>query len=482
MRLSPRLLLCAAALSAAPPARAADEDVTTKLPAKCEECQIAGAGQYLVMRLKGTRGLAVYDAKTQKLSTIDLPDEDFLYAAGGDTAFVYLKESNELQTWQLSTGKQTKAKGFADRPNVQGLVMGHSRGDLALIRMGRNPNFGGAVGNDSLVDTVEIKMTPVKYTLAGNGGGRNWEQSQLRANGDMTRLADWASTPQPQTVAILSKTDGGYHYHSTYNMPANLIPGDDGRVYTPIGTAIEPNVDYNPNLGGGFNNQPFKQSAAIKGKALVPAIGGQFVLGVTREGGLTLYAARSTDAIAPLGDFPGWESAKPNDPANPNFPGGPGRFGGAFTGPDGQMIRAEDYGPGAVGDGKNALSLDRRICFAPGLDHIVFLPHSNDKVVQRKFDLKATLDASGDEYLMVVSVPAARAKAGAAWEYQLKTVAKSGPIKYELPKAPDGMTVSADGKITWTPPKGVIGRAPVEVKGTDAKGKIVRQTFEVSFE
>ena len=35
-------------------------------------------------------------------------------------------------------------------------------------------------------------------------------------------------------------------------------------------------------------------------------------------------------------------------------------------------------------------------CFAPGMDHIVFLPHSNDKVVQRKFDLKATLDASGE--------------------------------------------------------------------------------------
>lgn len=470
MRLLLRVLLCTAALVSAPAARA-DDDVTTKLPAKCEECQIAGAGQYFVMKLKGTRGLTVYDAKTQKLSTLELPEEEFIYAAGGDTAFVYLKESNELQTWRLSTGKPVKAKGFADKPNVQGLLMGHSRGDVALIRMGRNPNTGG-FGTDSFVDTTEIKMSPLKYAFAGGGGARQWDQSQLRANGDMTRIADWASVAQPQTVAILSKTADGYQYTSTYGMPPNMIPGDDGRVYTVMGNTVEPNPDYSPNVGG----NPFKLSTAIKGKTLVPAIGGQFYLGVTREGGLTLYASRSTEAIAPLGDFPGWDPPKPDGPNRPGF-GGP-----TFSGPDGTVIRAEDLGPGGYGDGKNVLSLDRRLCFAPGLDHIAFLPHTNDKIVQRKFDLKATLDASGEEYLMVVSVPALRAKAGTAWDYQLKTVAKSGPVKYELPKAPDGMTVSVDGKLTWTPPKGVIGRAPVEIRGTDAKGKTVRQVFDITFE
>ena len=469
MRLS-RALFLAAVFVLPAPVRAADEDVTTKLPAKCEECQIAGGGQYLVMKLKSTRGLSVYDAKTQKLTTIELPEDDFLYAAGGDTAFVYLKEANELQTWRISTGKMIKAKGFADKPNIQTLLMGHSRGDLALLRMGRNPATG-VFSQDNLVDTTEIKMTQVRYSTGAGPAGRNWDNAQVRANGDMSRMVEWMpnTNPGPTSAAVLSRTDTGYQMVSTYNMPASLIPGDDGRIYSPLGNTIEPNPDYNPNFGG----QPFKMSTNIKGKALIPAVGAQFVLGVTREGGLTLYAARSTDAIAPLGDFPGWDPVKPE--VRPGF-------GGGFTGPDGMLIRQEDIGPGAIGEGKNSLTLDRRICFAPGLDHIVFLPHSNDKVVQRKFDLKATLDASGDEYLMVVSVPTLRGKAGAAWDYQLKTVAKNGPVKYDLPKAPEGMTVSADGKLTWTPPKGVIGRALVEVKGTDAKGKIVRQTFEITFE
>lgn len=463
MRLLLRVLMLAAVFAS--PAAAADDE--TKLPAKVEECQIAGGGRYLVLKLKGTRALSVYDATTQKLSTLDISEDDILFAAGGNNVLVFLKEGNELQTWNIPTAKMVKAKGFADKPNVQTLLMGHSRGDLALIRMGRSPT--GGFGQDSLIDTNEIRLTQVKYQFIGGGGGRNWELSQLRANGDMSRIVDWAgNTPSPNTVAMLTRTDSGYQYMSSYGLPAALVPGDDGRTYTPLGTSLEPDPNYNPNFGG----SPFKMSAAIKGKTLIPAIGGQFVLAVSREGGLTLYPAKSTEALAPLGDFPGWDPPKP-DP-RPGF--------GGFTGPDGIQVRPDDLGPGAIGEGKNHLTLDRRICFAPGLDHIVFLPHSNDKIVQRKFDLKATLDASGEEYLMVVSVPQLRAKGGTAWEYQLKTVAKSGPVKYELPKAPEGMKVDAEGKLTWTPPKGVIGRAPVEVKGTDAKGKIVRQVFEVSFE
>jgi hypothetical protein len=213
-------------------------------------------------------------------------------------------------------------------------------------------------------------------------------------------------------------------------------------------------------------------STPIKGKSLVPALGGQFMLAVSREGGLTLYQGKSTDALAPLGEFPDWKPEKP-DP-RPGF--------GGFPAPDGTTFRPEDLGPGAFGEGKSLLTLDRRICFAPALDHILFVPHSNDRIVQRKFDLKAAMDASGEDYLMLVSVPPTRAKAGTAWEYQLKTVAKNGPMKYELPKAPEGMAVTAEGKLTWTPPKGIIGRAPVELKATDAKGKVVRQVFDVSFE
>jgi hypothetical protein len=444
----------------------AGEDEVTKLPAKCEECQIAGSGRYLVMKLRNTRALSVYDATAEKLSALEVSEDDVVFAAGGDTVLVYLKEANELQTWSLVTGKVVKSKAFADKPNVQVLVMGHSRGDLALMRVGRGVT--GGFGPDNLIDTTELRMAPVKYQQVGGGGGRTWEKSQLRASGDLSHLVDWAATDTPNTVVQIARTENGYQYVASYGLPACLIPGDDGRTYTPLGNTLEPDPGYNPNYGG----SPFKMSAVIKGKTLVPALGAQFFLAVSREGGLTLYQAKSPDALVPLGEFPGWDPARPEP--RPGF--------GGFPGPEGLTIRPEDLGPGAFGDGKNPLTLDRRICFAPGFDHILFLPYSNDRIVQRKFDLKATLDATGEDYLMVVSVPQVRAKGGVVWGYQMKTAAKHGPVKYDLPKAPEGMSVSAEGKLTWTPPRGIIGRAPVEIKVTDSKNKIVRQVFEISFE
>src|SRR5262245_53847852 len=237
MRLSPRLLLLTAVVMATSgSAYAADEDTVTKLPAKCEECQIAGGGRYLVMQLKGTRGLAIYDAAKQKLSTLDLAEDDIVYAAGGDNVVVYLKEGNELQTWSLATGKMVKAKGFADKPNIQNIVMGHSRGDLAIVRMGRTPT--GGLAQDQFIDTAEIRLSTIKYQFTG-GGGRGWDQSQLRANGDLTRVVDWAATPTPNNVSMLTRTDAGYQYMQLYGLPSGIIPGDDGRFYTPMGTTME---------------------------------------------------------------------------------------------------------------------------------------------------------------------------------------------------------------------------------------------------
>jgi len=448
-------------------ARPPEADVVTKLPARIEDATVAGGGRFIVMRLKGSRDLAVYDATTQKLSQIELPEEDFLFAAGGDTAVVFLREKNEIRSLDLKTGKILKAKEFIDRPNLGVILMGHSRDDLALLRMGRPPI--GPAAPDLLLDVPELRVNQVKYQY-GTTGGKPGEMNQLRANGDMTRLVEWAAIPQPNGAGVLSRTETGYSYLFGYVAVGPVFPGDDGRVFTALGTTMEPDPAYNPAHGG----SPFKISAAVKARTLVPGIGGQFHIGVSREGGLTLYQAKSADPVCPLGDFPGWLPIKP-DLNNVTIPGG----GNGFRLPDGRVMQLEDMGPGAVGEGKETLTLDRRIVFAPALGHIVFIPHSNDRIVQRSFDLKSTLDQTGDEYLMVLSSPVLRVKGGTAWEYQLRSVAKNAPVKFELVRSPEGMTIAADGKMAWTAPKGIIGKAPVEVKLIDGKGHSLRQAFDV---
>ena len=135
--------LAALALASAPTARAADKDVETKLPAKAENVHFAGGGKYLVFKLQGVRGLTVYDASTQKLSTIDLPDADFAYGAGGDAAVVFLREKNEIRSFELPSGKQLVA------------------GQETTIQASTDLAFEVSVTNsgDSLESGVEVQLT-----------------------------------------------------------------------------------------------------------------------------------------------------------------------------------------------------------------------------------------------------------------------------------------------------------------------------------
>ncbi|MFO0822184.1 MAG: hypothetical protein U0792_03535 [Gemmataceae bacterium] len=349
-------LLFTGTLSARPP----EADVVTRLPARAEDAAVAGGGRYLVLRLKGSRELTIYDATTQKLTQIEQPEENFLFAAGGETAVVYLREQNELRAYDLKSGKLLKSKEFLDKPNLVSLVMGHSRGDLAMLRINRTPGVGVPAGSpvppDLYLDLPDMKVHSVKYEpqiVTGRAG----EQNQIRANGDMSRITEWSATLQPIGAGLISRTETGYSYLFGYVAVGPVVPGDDGRVYTSYGTTMEPDPAYNPSHGG----SPFKISQGVKSKTLIPSIGGQFHLAVSREGGLTLYHAKSSDPICPLGEFPNWSAPKPDATG---FPGG-GAAGIGIRISDGRTIQFEDVGPGGIGEGKELLTPDRRIVFAP---------------------------------------------------------------------------------------------------------------------
>src|SRR5262249_22225637 len=121
------------ALAGAPAVSA--EDVVTKLPAPVEDYAVARSGACVVLKLKGQKGLTVYDTRSKDMKAIDLPASEFTFGAGGELAVVYLKEANELQSFDLTTLKTVKAKEFADPINVLRIVMGHSRDDLAFLRI-----------------------------------------------------------------------------------------------------------------------------------------------------------------------------------------------------------------------------------------------------------------------------------------------------------------------------------------------------------
>jgi hypothetical protein len=198
--------------------------------------------------------------------------------------------------------------------------------------------------------------------------------------------------------------------------------------------------------------------------SLLPGLGGLFFLGIDRDGKMKVFQAGKTTALCSIDPFPDW--ALPKRPANVggSIPQGP------F--PPGQ---AEEWI-------RSPLTLDKRIVFAPGSGYILFLPPSNDRVIRREFDLKDALEKTGQDYLLVLSNPPVRSKAGAKWDYQITSLAKHGPVKFELEKSPEGMSITPTGGLAWKVPGGIQGKAPVVVAITDSKSNVTRHSFTVVFE
>jgi hypothetical protein len=431
----------------------------TKLPGPVEDIAVAGSGQILVLKLGGQKGLTVYDAKTHKLATLDLPTTDFVFGAGGDMAVVFLKESNEIRSYSLKTLSQVKAKEFADPIIILRIVMGHSRGDLGLIRFARGTEELSQTTNQFL-DVAALSILKPKGRLYGSGHNSSYrDYVHFRADGHLDRITEWASSHSPSGIGMFIRTEDGYQYRYSHNSAGYLVPGDDGLIYSGYGIIYSVLSEAKQPF-----NEYFGVAGKVEGMSLLPGLGGLFFLGIDRDGKLNVYQTGQTTPICPIAPFPDWSLPKPEANAGRQIPAGP-------------------FPPGQTEEWiRSSVTLDKRIVFAPAAGYILFLPPSNDRIIQRDFDLKDALEWTGKDYLLVLSNPPLRSKSGAKWDYQIRTLAKHGPVKFELETAPEGMSMSAAGDLTWKVPGGIQGKTHVVVAITDKKSSVIRHSFTVTFE
>jgi len=387
-------------------------DVATKLPGVVEDCAVAGSGQLLVVKMKGKKELLIYDTEAKKVvKTLEMASADFAFGAGGDALVVSVKDSNEIQSWNLKTFTQVKSKEFADPVNILRIAMGHARGDLAFIRMNRGENqFNQQTMNHFLdVKTLTLIRPKGQQQQQGHGVHHMFGNTfpHYRANADLSRISIWVAGQSPNGMSLILRMDDGFQHHYNHNSYGYITMGDDGNVYTGAGQIFNLTTE---------RKQPFHEPLSVVsqiggGQSLIPGLGAAFFLGVTGDGKLSLYQAKETSPVCPLDSVPEWPQPK-------QF-GGPQKFPG---GPKG-------FAPGALNQNEQSLmTLDKRIVFAPSAGYILFIPESNDKIIQRSFDLREALNKSGKDYLMVLSNPPVRAKAGGDWAYQINSLAKHGPV------------------------------------------------------
>ena len=112
---------------------------------------------------------------------------------------------------------------------------------------------------------------------------------------------------------------------------------------------------------------------------------------------------------------------------------------------------------------------------------LVVIPATKDKLYLTRLDVGEALEKSGIDYITVTSRPPAQFAPGETLAYAIAVKIKKGPPKFKLESGPDGMAVSADGKLEWKVPAGFAEpQVTVIVSVAAAGGQEVFHTFRVA--
>jgi hypothetical protein len=121
-----------------------------------------------------------------------------------------------------------------------------------------------------------------------------------------------------------------------------------------------------------------------------------------------------------------------------------------------------------------------RVFLVPQHKRLVTVADTRDQLVVRPFDMLATLNKAGIDYLFVDSLPVTVADPGKPYAYPIVVQSKKGGVKFSLDSGPEGMKLAKDGVLTWQVPGDIEpGPAGVIVTVEDGAGQSVFHTFNV---
>lgn len=408
-----------------PPALA-DEVATLKLPAPVKGTAIGGGGRYLFFHLGSLRKLAVFDVNVGKITQyVALGSDDVAFTASADKLIVVLRDQKIIQRWSLETFERELAKTIAVEHSMANALMGSaSNGPIFLA--------GGDYYRNSAqfldLTTLEPSAIALQSGRMSVGGGSD---CVVRASGDGRVFTMWRIGTSPSGLQDIVVTNNTAQVRYEHDSVGDILPSPDGKLlYT--GTGI-------------FTNE-LKRVGTRVIKSAIPSVHGDFYLLPAYNKGGEVSVHMSGDE-RPLVNLPDVFST-PED-----------RWGG-------------DRSPAA-------LSI-QRLYYIPDANLIVTLPHTNDQLIVRRFNLDEVLAKSDIDYLFVASRPRVTAERGKPYTYSVRVKSKRGGVKYQLAAGPTGMTISTAGVVNWTAPASYADKtADVLLSVSDASGQEVFQNFSL---
>lgn len=389
---------------------------------------VGGAGKYLAFHLGTSRELVVYDVVVAKVvSRVNgIDPNNSRIAVSRDKVFVGRRSDVRLTRYDLRTGAQEATVAGVPGERLEHMAVGSgSDGPLVLGVNTQERRYQARLYDPNTLATFEADIDDPQRADAQRfpfNTGLGAAHVAVSGDGRAISLGD----------RLFTRTAGGY-VAVTINPSSGLRPSPDGAVLT--GNSL---VESNGRVVR-FEDREVRW--------MIPAADGPFFLGIEygRRDGARLMLHLDRDP-KPLGELPGAEHVTE------------------------LLARA---GGGVVSAHQHATFLPE-----PGL--VVYALPNSRQVQLLPVDLPALLEKGGRD-LTFTSTPPAFVPKGRAYEYHATAIGRDGlrPL-FALEAGPQGMTVTPDGRLTWTSPPDV-DRPSVDVRlvAKAADGKPIVQAFTV---
>jgi predicted Zn finger-like uncharacterized protein len=409
-----------------------------RLPEPVRALRVGGGGRFLVLHFPKARKLGIFDANEAKIVRyVPAGEDDVSFAAGMTKLVLLLPGAKVIQRYNLLTGEREHV-GNLDVPEgkVESFCMGHASAGPLLV---------GIAGQDARLydlDKFAPIPLPTEDPVPGRVPSQRLDGGFYWAGATGRVLGHTGNYGQPNGVRTVVFEGGRIQPYGVHQSTWFVMPGpDDHHVYAGghgvISDQVKPvsNVPFSMGPNSGYASHLY-----------LPAHHGPYYLHAE-----TIGDPNCPVRIYMLGD---------KEPI--------------LTYPKTAVCH---YG----WDGLRGVGIEYSMHLVPKAKLLVVVPEGREELRLYPADLDAALDKLGRDYLLITSTPPTRFQKGKAFAYRTEVKAKRGPVAFKLEGAPAGMTVDANGAISWPVPADFADkRVDVILVATDSGGQDAFQTLTLT--
>ncbi len=377
------------------------EPKEVELPGIVADVAIGGHGRYLFLYLQGQRQIAIYDANaTEIVKYLPVSTDDATIVAGASKLVIFDNDQQLIQRWGIGTWERESIQPFPFAGVFKTAALGYGSEGPMLVHW--------AVGTSAL-DQAKYEFIDLQ-TLApvagitpfrlNNSSYRDYVHIRASQNGSAFGL--WATSHSPTGLETLVLTGTRAVQNRAHTSAGVLVPGPMGKVlYTGKGA-------YTMEL------QPIGDLKQSRSAMILPST-------------LSAFALR-----------PDQESVSIIDVGSGNTIG---------------RVPIKAIGsPSQRGWERHDFLVDKRYHFIVQGRQLVCIPYSNDRLFVIPCDVDAMIGKMEKPITYVTSVPPVSVTKGTQLSYQIAVSGAASEIEFELNAAPEGMTLSNEGLLTWQVP------------------------------